>query len=553
MRAAIALLLLAATAARGIEPTAVVSLRDGAETFANPGCGMAGGGWSTLSPGMKTNGLDLCASVPNCTKLWSMQKFSKGYVYKDNLANYTNHVMRFVGGADIPLDENALLSVSNSLLNCRRNGGTCIPRFAYTWDQWGGVEPDDFDVLLTHIRQLSALLSQFRDVVPAIECGIIGAWGEMHTSRYAAREYQNRIVGAWLDGLPKDMALLARSSYVWMHYLDTESKAFFPDGLEALDPALRARMGFYNDGYLGTDWDYGTWGGGGRVWTRAQGRDFLRGQAVPYGGEFAYINTNYFDKNVHLLDTNRFNIVQEWYDTHLSYLRNIRCGDPHMGIPRRLSETPFSSAKWAFDGMPRLSEYDGVDLRKFCEDHMGYRYVVRGVHAANNVGPESQVLSPKSGRGVIELDLEIENTGFGQLLFDEAPEVLLVPQGGTTAAARSTPPSPFGASPLSEGGGTSINPPSERGGARSAEGSTPLRASAQMSATLASIRGGTTAHVTLTFPYPADAKPGQFDIWLRLRVPLVDEPADSTPRRAIRFANDGCWNPAIKANYLCTL
>ena len=110
------------------------------------------------------------------------------------------------------------------------------------------------------------------------------------------------------------MALLARSSYPWMHYLDTESKAFFPDGLEALDPALRARMGFYNDGYLGTDWDYGTWGGGGRVWTRQQGRDFLRGQAVPYGGEFACINTNYFDKNVHLLDTNRFNIVQEWYD-----------------------------------------------------------------------------------------------------------------------------------------------------------------------------------------------------------------------------------------------
>ena len=396
-RAAIALLLLAATAARGIELTVVVSPVDGVETFANPGCGMAGGGWSTLAPGMKTNGLDLCASVPNCTKLWSLQKFSKGYVYKNNLANYTNHVVRFVGGADIPLDENALLSVSNSLLNCRRNGGTCIPRFAYTWDQWGGVEPDDFDVLLTHIRQLSAVLSQFRDVVPAIECGIIGAWGEMHTSRYTAPEYQNRIVGAWLDGLPKDMALLGRSSYVWMSYLNTSTTNFFNGSRESMDPALRARMGFYNDGYLGTDWDYGTWGGGVGIWSRKQGRDFLRDLAVPYGGEFACINTNYFDKNVHLLDTNRFNIVQEWYDTHLSYLRNIRCGDPHMGIPRRLSETPFSSAKWAFDGMPRLSEYDGIDLRKFCEDHMGYRYVVRGVRAAHDVAAPHAVT----------LDLEI--------------------------------------------------------------------------------------------------------------------------------------------------
>jgi hypothetical protein len=74
-----------------------------------------------------------------------------------------------------------------------------------------------------------------------------------------------------------------------------------------------------------------------------------------------------------------------------------------------------------------------------------------------------------------------------------------------------------------------------------------------MSATLASIRGGTTARVTLTFPYPAGAKPGELTVWLRIRIPLIDEPADSTPRRAIRFANADCWDAALKANYLCIL
>ncbi len=73
---------------------------------------------------------------------------------------------------------------------------------------------------------------------------------------------------------------------------------------------------------------------------------------------------------------------------------------------------------------------------------------------------------------------------------------------------------------------------------------------ATMSATIASIRGGATAHVTLTFPYPADAQPGDYKVYLRIRVPLVDEPADSLPRRAIRFANKGCWNADLKANYL---
>ena len=102
-----------------------------------------------------------------------------------------------------------------------------------------------------------------------------------------------------------------------------------------------------------------------------------------------------------------------------------------MTIVQKMTNTFFSSSRWAFDGMPDLSEYEGIDLRKFCEDHMGYRYVVRRVES-----------EPSGARGIGRLNLEIENTGFGQLLFAESPEVLLVP---------STPPSPFGASPSRRG------------------------------------------------------------------------------------------------------
>ena len=380
LQSVVALLAAATLEAATLEST--VSFVDGKELLENPGCGLAGGTWSELSPGMSTNGVNLCSGSRNCTKLWSMHKFSKGYVYGDTYAVQTNHyahITNFVGGADIPLDANALLAVSNSFLKCRRNGGTCIPRFAYTWDGWGGAEPDDFEMIIVHIHQLGAVLSQFRDVVPAVECGIIGAYGEMHTSRYTGREYQNRVVGAWLESIPDDMALLVRSPPVWMKYLNTTTSAFIGGGMDSMDQTLRSQMGFYNDGYLGTDYDYGTWGGGGgtTTWSRDEGRAFLKGQSVPYGGEFAGVSTSYFDENVHLLDPSRFNIVAEWYDTHLSYLRTIRAYN--MTIVQKLTNTFFSSSAWAFDGMPGLSEYDGVDLRKFCEDHMGYRYVVRGV------------------------------------------------------------------------------------------------------------------------------------------------------------------------------
>ena len=202
-----------------------------------------------------------------------------------------------------------------------------------------------------------------------------------------------------------------------------------------------------------------------------------------------------------------------------------------MTIVQKMTNTFFSSSRWAFDGMPDLSEYEDVDLRKFCEDHMGYRYVVRRVES-----------EPSGARGVGRLNLEIENTGFGQLLFAESPEVLLVP---------STPPSPFGASPLSEGGGLSGNPPSERGVARSAGGSTPVILPAATSSTFASIRGGTTTNVTLSFPYPAEA--GAYDLYLRIRAPLADETGSSVPRRVVRFANLNGYNTTLKANYLCSV
>ena len=473
---------------------------DGGATLSNPGCGFAGGSWTALEPGMSTNGLNLCANSANCTKLWSMHKFSKGYIYGDTYATQTNHyahISNFVGGVDKPLDANALLSVSNSFLACRRNGGTCIPRFAYTWDGWGGAEPDGFDTILTHIRQLGVVLSQFRDVVPAIECGIIGAYGEMHTSRYTAKAYQDRVIGAWLDNLPTNMALLVRSPPVWMKYLNTTTPAFFAGGMESMDQVLRSRMGFFNDGYLGTDYDYGTWGGGGgsTSWSRSEGRMFLKNQAVPYGGEFASVSTNYFDENVHLLDPSKFNIVAEWYDTHLSYLRTIR--SYNMTVVQNLTNTFFTSSRWTFDGMPNLSEYEGADLRKFCEDHMGFRFVVRDVSLAGRVGGA-------------RLDLEIENTGFGQLLFDDRIEIVLSGNGIVVAV------------PII--------------------GEVP---------SLRTLRGGASAVYSLDFDYPANLLAGDYDVFLRVGTPLADEAPTGRSRRPVRFANKGGYDSGLAANFLC--
>lgn len=501
-------LLLAAVSAHGLVVTGSVAPIDGTETFLNPGCGPAEMKadplyWAPLSPGMSTDGWDLCSDAPNCTAFWDIGAYSKGYLYvNDNgvpLYDHYDYVTNHVGGADIPLDENTLLAVSNSLLRCRQNGGTCIPRFAYTGSEKYGCEPDDIEIMLTHVRQLAAVLSQFRDVVAAVECGMIGPWGEMHSSRYKDADSTDRVVQAWLDGLPQEMALLVRYPRIWTVRLGTTANTLFNGGgLDAIDPNLRSRMGFFNDGYLGNDRDYGTWRDGDGYWDRAQGRTFLRGQAVPYGGELATIANEYFDAEVHLFDPQRHNIVEEWYDTHLSYLRNIT-HDKYV-INQRMKAMAFRAATWAFDGMPDLHEYEGLDLHKFCLDHMGYRYVVRGVGAEGRTNGAT-------------LNIGIENTGFGQLLFWEAHEVLLVPKAGGA----------------------------------------PLVAEAAPSRPLASIRGGSNAVVTISFNYPKPISEGEYGVYLRVRAPLPDEIVGDAPRRPIRLANVNCYDSDLEANYLCTI
>ena len=467
-----------------------VPFADGKACWQNPGCGRAGGGWSTLEKGAYVN---VTLSSPNQTKLWSLQKFSKGYLYNNNQTHYEK-AMHYCGGADIPLDSYALKSIADAFASCRAAGGTVIPRFAYTWDGFGGCEPDDFEMILTHIRQLAALCAEYRDIIPAVECGTIGAYGEMHTSRYCDREHARRITSVWLDNLPDDMAFLVRSPcYVLYEAGAATTSEFFGRGMDAL-PRIR-RIGFYNDGYLGTDGDYGTWGSGGTSFTRDQGRAYLRSRGnVPYGGEFATVTDAYFDQNVHLLDPSRFNIVAEWYDTHLSYLRTIR--STNMTIYQRLVETPFDSATWAFDNMPYLEEYDGETLQKFCEDHMGYRYVVRGVEAR------------RQGRRVT-FRLKVENTGFGRLCFPETKEILLAESGGSVCA---------------------VVPAT----------GTDLRL----------LEGGRMTAVEVAFELPETLPLGRYEVSLRERVPLADEDGSGLPRRAIAFANEGAYDAATKANFL---
>ncbi|MGN1359897.1 MAG: DUF4832 domain-containing protein, partial [Kiritimatiellia bacterium] len=248
------------------------------------------------------------------------------------------------------------------------------------------------------------------------------------------------------------------------------------------------RLGMYNDGYLGTFWDYGTWSGD---FTRERGVQLLSiaGNDKPYGGELAYVTPDWLKRNYKLFEPKEWNLVQEWYRTHLSFLRNL--GEPGHTIATLLSkQLVFDPDTYKFDGMPRLDEYRGTTLSKFVYDHMGYRFVVRDAVLSNTLRTKGN-----------SLRLTVENTGFGRLLLPHRAELLFTSADQTKA----------------------------------------LPVDLDLS-----LDGAQTRTAELRFDAPVE--PGEYNLALRIWCPVKGE--QESRLRPVRLANKGMWNKKLKANDL---
>ena len=75
-------------------------------------------------------------------------------------------------------------------------------------------------MILRHIEQICSVLDNYDNTITAIETGIIGSWGEMHTSTIATPANISAVIDAFLShtvGLP----ILARKPKMIYDYLHT--------------------------------------------------------------------------------------------------------------------------------------------------------------------------------------------------------------------------------------------------------------------------------------------------------------------------------------------
>nr|MCR5253680.1 DUF4832 domain-containing protein [Treponema sp.] len=266
---------------------------------------------------------------------------------------------------DLQLTDKALSDIGKVLSYYQNNEKTVIVRFAYDpgykgekiegTNKYIEIEPNDWSTITSHVKDLCPILKDYAASITAVECGMLGPWGEMHSTYYPETRFNGQLRGyivdlmkTFIQGLDgTDLPLLVRQPqfiYCYLENNNTYDGDNIPTSVNLNTSDTLYRLGLYNDGYLGSESDSGTYDtSDGRVAEIAFLEPFTN--HTPYGGEL--IGYYGLDKG-----------IDEFKNVHLSFL-NIGWND----------EVLAALANGSY-------KYDGETFFKYLLKHMGYRYVL---------------------------------------------------------------------------------------------------------------------------------------------------------------------------------
>ncbi len=328
---------------------------------------------------------------------------------REELINHANHDVKEVSEKNLslillevylknyknePLSEYAISALNDYVDVIRKAGYKIILRFAYgdTYEEGQNInnDPDSFDTILNHVDQLKDFFNQNKDTLHVVQLGFIGPWGEMHSSPYATTEYINQLVDKTLSVVPYPIQVSLRRPSYYREYIGND--AFFNERLGYTE-AREARIGLFNDSFLSSSTDKGTYEKGERE-SELEWQSYLTKYLV-MGGELSYRgdeNGEYPGDSEELF----FEIpeaTKEMEQVHLNYLH-----DGHKIIEKFWQNTHLTTEN---DPL-----YAGLDAYTYFANKMGYRYLI-----TNAKVPAGEV--PKGS--IINFEVTIKNEGFANL------------------------------------------------------------------------------------------------------------------------------------------
>ena len=300
-------------------------------------------------------------------------------------------------GVDYDLDNQFFTALRGTFENCRKNGSTIALRFRYDSNGKGDPEPNTFDMVLKHISQIkkSGILEDYKDILMFVESGFVGKWGEQHGGKYTTVDYKAQVLAAMLDCVPTPVPVTVRTPDIFAKYVGINRNQLAD--YKVAEGSDAARVGLYDDGYMGSNSDLGTYA------NREIETEWLGNQTLTsyFGGEFSG-NIDFAKKYDTYLPEN---CIPEMYKTHLSYING--------NIFQLYKDYKFKE-KYDVEGYDN-SAYYGQTVFQFIRDHLGYRFVLQ---------KSSFPKSVKQG-GKLEFAFTVTNNGFANPVKKQKCEIIL--------------------------------------------------------------------------------------------------------------------------------
>ncbi len=261
-----------------------------------------------------------------------------------------------------------------------------IVRFLYDWDgQNEQYEPQDINIIVGHIKQAESVLCEYADHIFTLQGLFVGNWGEMNGTQYVDDDSLQRLASTLAEVSNPDTYLSVRMPMHWRKITQTSDIQTF---LQSDSPYVH-RLGLFNDGMLGNEGDYGTYGTQSRsqagdysAWTREEELDFQDElcRTVPNGGE-VIIDNAYNDLDHAIADFNRM---------HITYLNE--------DYDRNVLE------KWSNSVVHTDDCYDGMDGLSYMKARLGYRFVLRECRMQQDFWKDT-----------LHVELDVSNSGFAPI------------------------------------------------------------------------------------------------------------------------------------------
>ncbi len=165
---------------------------------------------------------------------------------------------------DKPLSPEKLALLDRSLARCREAGVKVLLRFAYERTMQRKSGPT-VQRILAHLDQLAPLIRKNSDVIFVLQAGMVGAWGEWHSSACRIEEDHHALAAI----VKKELSILPPGRMLQLRVLPRYKRWVLEDPLlngnvpvtaeNAFSGIPAARIGMGDDGFLAGETDGGTW------------------------------------------------------------------------------------------------------------------------------------------------------------------------------------------------------------------------------------------------------------------------------------------------------